>query len=235
MRPLDVVTRHRRWLIGLALLSVVLLTGHDALRWGLGSLDTLRAARIITRLVSENTADTADLVKFERAMAWLNRAEARRGPLPDQSDLRGQLLYWRAIHFAEPGPERGEGLAEAAREFRRALAQRPAWPYFWANLALAKAEAGLFDEEFDRAVRRVYETGPWEPQLQLMMIRLGFVEGSRVGPESRALMDRLMVNAVQTQPLQVMALADSPSQMAQICEVIDNPALERRCAPFLER
>jgi len=32
-----------------------------------------------------------------------------------------------------------------------------------------------------------------------------------------------------------MALADSPSQMAHICEVIDNPALERRCAPFLER
>ena len=235
MRAPTSLTLYRRWLVGLALLTAALLTGYDALNWGLGSLDTVRAARVATRLAASPSADTDDLVKFERAMAWLNRAEGRRGALPDQSDLRGQLLYWRAIHFAEPGPERGEGLAEATREFRRALAQRPAWPYFWANLALAKAEAGLFDEEFDRAVRRVYETGPWEPQLQLMMIRLGFVEGSRVGPESRALMDRLMVNAVQTQPLQVMALADSPSQMAQICEVIDNPALERRCAPFLER
>ena len=116
--------------------------------------------------------------------------------------------------------------------FREALELRPAWPYFWANLALAKAEAGIFDEEFRLAVERAVETGPWERQVQLQMVRLDFVESDRIDPQSRALIERLLQNAAQTQPLQVMALADSYEQMVRICGHITNPRLDRRCEPF---
>jgi len=221
---------HKRWFIGIPLLLGLALLAVFALRWGFASLATVQADRIMGRLEIAERAGQPELAGYEQALALLNRAEALRGEHPDQSDLRGQLLFWRAVNYESFGPERAAALDAAVDQFRAALKQRPTWPYFWANLAVAKSERGIFDEEFSRAVRLATEYGPWERSLQLQMTRLYFHEGRRMDEDSRNRIVGLMRNAARTQPQRLLSLADDFRQMQLICGLIEDDRYASRCA-----
>lgn len=222
----------RRWLIATPLIIMVAAIGVLSFRWGLASLETLEASRTSARLLRSVRPNEQARAQVQRAMDHLDRAHDLRGRHPEQSDLRGQLLHWEAVRFASAGRERGEALATAAGHYRDAIAQRPAWPYYWANLAVAKSEWGIFDEEFARAVERATATGPWEPRVQLQLIRMDFVEGDRLDEQTRQRIDGLLHNAVRIQPARVMALADHPSQVARICALLEDRLFERQCRPY---
>ncbi|MBT8061602.1 MAG: hypothetical protein KJO85_02900, partial [Gammaproteobacteria bacterium] len=110
-----------------------------------------------------------------------------------------------------------------------ALKVRPGWPYFWANLAVAKAERGIFDGEFRKAIRRTVETGPWEPRVQLQLIQVDFIEQQRLDRRSRQYIEQMLGNALQTQPLKVFDLASDLEQLARLCTMNEASVLASQC------
>ncbi|NND43879.1 MAG: hypothetical protein HKN58_01050 [Xanthomonadales bacterium] len=209
--------RVKRIMVGLPVLVLVGVLAVASARWGVASLDTWQASRVLEQLLTAREFDADRAALLERGLGFLDDAERRAGPHPDVHDRRGQMYYWAAMNQADAGLERGQMLERAAEEYRASLALRPMWPYTWANLAVVKAEAGIFDREFRTAVRRTVETGPWEPGVQLQLIRVDFAEQQRLDRQSRALIDTMLVRAAQRQPDRVARLAARYGQTARLC------------------
>lgn len=221
--------RNRRYAIGIPILALLLGLGVFAMRWGLASLDLWRASEIIGQLVAGNAPLDTRQALLARGMEHLDRAYRLNGGHPDLHDKRGQIYYLQAIHFADAGLERGALLSQAVEEYRKALAMRPSWPYFWLNLVVAKAEWGIFDREFRHAVRRTAETGPWEPRVQLQLIRVDFIEQQRLDRRSRERIDEMLQRALQMQPGAVLQLAVELGQLPRVCSALEEDSLLRRC------
>ncbi len=78
----------------------------------------------------------------------------------------------------------------AARlRFRHALRERPASPFLWANLALAKLNLDEIDAEFLGALRNADELGPWEPRSQQTVVFVGLATWEKLdsGDQKRVL------------------------------------------------
>ena len=219
-------------MIGIPLVILLVGVAVFAMRWGLASLDLWRATEVMAQLVSENLPAGSKSLLLDRGMRHLDNAQRLGGDHPDLFDMRGQFLYWQAVNFADAGEQRGALLSQASEQYRKALAMRPMWPYFWANLVVAKAEWGIFDPEFRRAVRRTVETGPWEPRIQLQLIRLDFIEQQRLDRRSRERIDGMLRRAMQTQPAKVLDLAADFGQLPRVRALLERDRLNWRCARY---
>jgi tetratricopeptide (TPR) repeat protein len=218
--------------LGLPLVLLCLLVGVAGLRWGMANLEQWQAWRLLKGLEAGQAGlpGTAERQQLASAHERLDRAERLRGQHPEQFNLRGRLYHWEAINLDEVGGERSERLARAIEHYRQALAMRPNWPYFWANLTLAKAERGVFDREFRHALERAIDTGPWEPRLQLALIRMDFIEGSRIDRRSRERIDGQIRRALQINPSAVLRLATEFGQMDRVCAWAEDARVRNRCA-----
>ncbi len=221
--------RRQRYLLGLALALALALLAVMALRWGLAGVAVWRASESLRDLHASERDEPAQRDLVLHGMAQLERAERLAGRQPDVPGLRGRLYYWQAMNLASAGLERGALLDRAVAQYRQALALRPAWPYFWSNLAVAKAERGAFDPEFRRAVRRAVETGPWEPEIQLQLLRVDFLEQERIDRRSRERIDGMLDRALVIQPGEVMALAATFNQLPRVCARAVDERLLLRC------
>jgi hypothetical protein len=221
--------RHRKR-VGIPLVIILLALGAWSLSWGVASLYLWRAAEALQLLDSESIPVNDKLELLTTINEHLDRAQRYGGNHPDLHDRRGQALFWQAVNLAEAGEPRGELLARAAEQYREALKLRPLWPYFWANLVVAKAEWGIFDQEFRQAVRRTVETGPFEPRVQLQLIRVDFIEQERLDRRSRAHIEEMLQRAMQTQPSRVLALAKDLNQLPRVCGMIPEELRNWQCS-----
>lgn len=229
------MTPKRRLIVGIPLLLAVAAVAVFGMRWGLGSLELWRASQAFDALPDSAPSEPeAVSAAFERVRGHLDRARALRGDHPDQLDLEGRLFYREALILAPLGAERFALLDAAIDRYRAALLERPAWPYFWANLAVAKAERGIFDGEFRRALRRAVETGPWERPVQLEVIRIDFTEQRRIDRQSRRLVDEVIERALRIQPNEVLRLARQFGQLPRVCGLATDERLQARCARWLD-
>jgi len=69
---------------------------------------------------------------------------------------------------------------DAYQRIRKALVQRPASPFLWANLALSKLYLDEVDAEFFAALRYANELGPWEPSAQQTVLFAGLAAWDRL-------------------------------------------------------
>ena len=53
----------------------------------------------------------------------------------------------------------------ALEVWQKAIVLRPAWPYSWSDYAQARSQYSLIDSEFEAALLRASELGPWEPRV----------------------------------------------------------------------
>lgn len=121
----------------------------------------------------------------ENAIAVAKRAAERAlafypGSNGDYYDRLGQVEEWQAV-----GTRYGEAAAQPARQaaleaYRRAVEIRPDWPYSWVQLATIKLRMLEFDEEFDAALSRSFETGPWLIAINSRLAEIGLVAWSRL-------------------------------------------------------
>lgn len=221
--------RRNRLLIGIPLLGVLALVAVVAMRWGLASLDLWKARQLMQQVHTGGLAPEANIDLVQAAFRYLDEAQRFDSNNPDIFDQRGQFLYWQAINTAEAGSARFGLLEQALEQYRASLRLRPMWPYTWANLVVAKAESGVFDKEFRNAVRRTAETGPWEPRVQLQMIRVDFAEQERIDQRSRATIDTLLQGAVKIQPLAVLQIAARWQQLPRVCGLFEDTSLPPQC------
>lgn len=66
--------------------------------------------------------------------------------------------------------------------YRQLILLRPAWPYYRADFAVAKARAGELDNEFKQALLDAMRLGSWEKDVLDKVARLGWLYRSEFDP-----------------------------------------------------
>lgn len=192
------------------------------------------AARTITENMHEAGAFTP--AGLDAADTRLDRALARFPGNPDYLDLAGHLKELRASQPGVVGREQRELLESAARDHRRALATRPLWPYSWVNLLSAKDKLGEVDSEFNTAMKLAAETGPWEPRVQMQILRSGVRNWDELKSPERALVRAKMADALRVQPRAALELARFYARPDLVCGIdTGQPQIDRWCQSALSR
>lgn len=158
----------------------------------------------------------------------IDKALVRFPGRSDFLDLAGQISELRASQPGVVGQAHRALLEGAAGNYRRALTARPLWPYSWANLLSAKDKLGEVDGEFVTALQRAAATGPWEPRVQLQLIRSGLRHWERLAGAERARVRETMDQALRVQPREAFELASFYVRPDLVCGSGRQP-IERWC------
>jgi hypothetical protein len=190
------------------------------------------AARSITESMYESGEFTG--AGIEEASVHLSLALMRFDNHPDYLALAGHLRELQAGLPGSVGRERRQYLETAATYYRRAITARPLWPYSWANLLSVKDKLGQVDEEFNRAMSRAVETGPWEPRVQLQVIRSGLRQWDVLQTAERSIVRHKLGDALSTQPREVFGIVRDFGRPDLLCHLeTDQPQIERWCENVL--
>lgn len=161
---------------------------------------------------------------FDESELHINQALKRFPNNPDFLDFYGRLQLLKASQPGVMGSERRQLLELAAANFRRALLARPLWPYSWVNLLAAKDKLGQADAEFNRALKKSADLGPWEPRVQLQVIQSGLRFWGRLGSIERAVVQKKVLDAFKVQPRSTFELVKDYGRSDMICQLDEVPA-----------
>ncbi len=187
------------------------------------------AAETITRNMHE--ADAFTKSGLDAAESRLGRARALIPGNPDYLDLAGHLKQIRAYQPGVVGRAQRDLLESAARDHRAALATRPLWPYSWANLLSVKDRLGEIDAEFVQAIHQAAQAGPWEPRVQLALIRSGLRHWDQLRSPERALVRGTLADALRLQPREAFDIVRFYVRPDLVCDQdTGQPQIERWCA-----
>lgn len=106
---------------------------------------------------------------------------------PDYRDTLGQIYESREMDLLPGDPAARDNRLKALALYRESARQRPAWPYTQAAIALTKYRLNEPDAEFDAALRKTMQLGPWEPDLMILVADVGSELMVRLSPASRQL------------------------------------------------
>jgi len=190
------------------------------------------AAQAIAEPLFESGGGTT--VVFDESELHIHTALSRFPNNPDYLDFSGRLLVLTASQPGVLGSERRALLESAATNFRQALTVRPLWPYSWVNLLSAKDKLGQVDMEFNKALNRSAELGPWEPRVQLQVVESGLRYWSKLGRAERAVVQQKVLDAFKVQPRNAFALVRDYGRPDLVCGVNESHAQVRKwCASVL--
>ena len=171
-----------------------------------------------------------DVTAFESTEFHINIALRRFPGNPDYLDLSGRLKVLKVGQPGVVGAEHRQLLESAAEDFRQALSSRPLWPYSWANLLTTKDKLGQVDMEFNTALSRSAELGPWEPRVQLQVIDSGLRNWGKLGGAERAVVEQKVFDGLKVQPRGVFALVKDYGRADLLCvEEIKRTQIKRWC------
>jgi hypothetical protein len=173
------------------------------------------AAQSITERMYESANFSPD--QIDLADDYLKTALAWFPGNPDYREFSGRIKEIRAGQPGVLGAERQAMLESAAADYRSTLAERPLWPYGWANLLAVKDKLGQVDGEFHAAMARAAETGPWEPRVQLQLVRSGIRNWDELGRDQRRQVQKTIDAALQVQPREVFEVARFYARPELIC------------------
>jgi len=173
------------------------------------------AAQSITEHIEKTGAMTSQDVTS--ATEHINKALSRFPINPDYLQLSARLKELQAGQTGVMGAERDELLESALADYRSALAVRPLWPYTWISILAVKGQQGQFDKEFITALNRAAETGPWEPPVQLQVVRSGLRFWDQMGASEKSLVQDMINDALRTQPREVFGIVRFFARPELIC------------------
>ncbi|MBU1962855.1 MAG: hypothetical protein KJ675_16985 [Gammaproteobacteria bacterium] len=220
----------------LVLLSLLILLSLLAIKRGIA--DILHRSAQLSINHWTNTGILPDGVrKVEEVESWLLLALRLEPSDPSLNDNLGRLYSLATNLPGIPYAERRRYGGQAMESFRVALRLRPSHPYTWVNLALIKGWLGqVFDKEFQTAFRKGIDNGPWEPELQRALMRLGFEKWPWLDDGLRAAVFLTVDHAMKVQPENVFKLAETAGQLPLICDHLTDRITDRtdetrkRCA-----
>lgn len=103
----------------------------------------------------------------------------------DYLDRLGRVHAWR--YFRHPVTDlRAQRSRQAAlHAYRASVTARPTWPYTWARLAHTKLLLQQFDSEFDEALSRAFQLGPWRIGVNRELVSVGFSAWQKLSETQR--------------------------------------------------
>lgn len=127
----------------------------------------------------------------------------------DLATMRASTVPKEALAAARDGRMR----------FRQALLQRPASPFLWANLALAKLYLNEIDDEFLAALRHADELGPWEPASQQTVLFAGLAAWQELDPALRQTLVRNIERGALRDARKTFEIVKSYGRFDLVCAI----------------
>lgn len=146
----------------------------------------------------------ASLDEVSRALAmagWLSPAN------PDRYEGLARLALLRAGMPGTGAAERAGLLQQGLAAIRQAIALRPVSAYGWAIELHLKKELGEYDDEFRQALRMTARLGPWEPELQRIVVDAGLGAWMRLPEAEQAMVMEAMLHGMKRQASAMRAIA----------------------------
>lgn len=139
-------------------------------------------------------------------------------------DRLGLVHTWQ--QFRQPY---GLASAQASRSaaldaYRAAVAARPTWPDSWARLAYAKLYLLQFDREFDQALYRAAQLGPWRVGINRELAEIGLTAWPQLDAAQQAAIIESARRAVAygpTEARRTYQLAEHTGMTDLLCSRLD--------------
>lgn len=219
--------------ITIAILLLTILTWatlRNLAAWHFQTAQNTYTSIINTTRTTQNTQ-----TKINQANSQLSQALKYFPNNPDYLDLAGLLQELQSNQPGVVGKTHRQALEKAAAYYRKALAQRPLWPYSWANLLAVKDKLGELDDEFHLALQRAVETGPWEPRVQLQVLRTGLKRWDRLAASERGMVRETIAHALRKQPREAFLIIRSYARPDLVCDRSgDYVQIKRWCEEVLD-
>ncbi|UTW10618.1 hypothetical protein [Marinobacterium rhizophilum] len=149
----------------------------------------------------------------------------------DHYDRLGRIHEWQHA-FAYFGDPAARASREAARDaYRVAVQARPDWPYTWVQLAYVKLRLQEFDAEFDTALARGFELGPWRIDANRWLAEIGLLAWPQLNSAQQAQTlesIRRTVAYSNAEARRLLTLAQGTGQQQLLCDALPFPLKTRR-------
>jgi hypothetical protein len=202
---------------GLAAILLLLLAAMgDAIRVGVADFRGLDLRAQLERIAASG-------VRPEPA-AWIllrDRLLALLALTPDNAqtyELLGSHYLQRAsgprtdARFAQPY------YRQALLYYRKASELRPTSAYDDADILLVKHGLNETDSEFARALKNAAEYGPWEPDVQRVVLQVGAMRWRTLDNAGQAVVLATAARAVDLSPARAVRVAKQDGYQAWLCE-----------------
>lgn len=170
---------------------------------------------------------SADAIVYDAAKEMSTWIASRSTPAPQTMEWVHDDLQRAAARVpSDPSVHELLGILQALRpgyadetlvHLSKALELRPTSPYSWANLVAAHYRKGGGGPQFEAALRRAAETGPWEPEVQRAVVDYGLAVYGEVAPVTRTAIDRMIAAGMIRNPLEIMRIAQRRGRLDTAC------------------
>ncbi len=178
--------------------------------------------------LSENWRGRIQPANFIHAVDGADRALEYS---PDNPLFFGQLAK---IYDRQAINDR-DSAKESLDVYRKLITLRPAWPYYRADFAVAKARAGELDDEFEQALKDAMRLGAWEKDVLDKVSRLGWLYRRGFDSGLQSQIDTHLARYVSAYPRDVIRWGDQEGQLPQLCLIFTELAKLSSCRPYVAR
>ena len=207
------VKAHKIFAIALIvfLLSIIIW----AALWGLADLLSYQTKNSLDQWQKQAPLQVSDTTV---AMERIEKARALDSLNPDLMNYQAQIFEWRARLSNNNGNEFSNNLEHAAQLYRQSLTLRPSWAFDWIALARVKAQLQQWDSEFSKSLQRSNDLAPWEYQVQIQLIRIGFYNWQQLTSAEQDIIHESFDRALYSNQFpQFIKLAKNYDQLELFC------------------
>lgn len=216
-----------------AVIGAVLLIGAGVFSVRSGIADLIFQDAIIRQTeLSERSARTGTLADMREANAIRDALLHSQRLEPGNPATAEELgsLYSLNVRNVDAGTTLGAQREKALEQYSRAVELRPTSPYSWANIAWTKYHLGQVDADFYRALDNAIRLGPWEPEIQMVIVDFGLALWDELPPDMRPKILAVARNGQERQAENILAIARKRGRLAEVCK-FEKLAKSAACMP----
>ncbi len=217
-------------------IGAMLLAGLCVLcaRWGFADLIVTDAMSRQAYLQAQaaRTGDPVTAQGADEVIAALLRAQHIDPHNPATAEQLGGAYTIDVQDTRQQGSHRAviRQWPKAFEQYSRAVALRPTSPYAWANRAWTKYYQGQLDTGLYVALQNAINLGPWEPEVQFVVVDLGFALWDEMPVNLRPQVIALAQNGQRRYGAQIVTIARKRGRLAEVCK-FEKLASSPACAP----
>ena len=162
--------------------------------------------------------------RLDELQVELTRATMLDPDNPNLHEDLARLLAWRSEGGSLIDPTTRAARTKARAHFTQAAILRPTSERAWSSVALMRFLLGEVDNQFGAALELALLRGPWNSEIQMTTIRIGFASWQILTPELQDQFKRAIYNqahwklAPQKAQLELLVKAFQRSELACLLE-----------------
>ena len=211
-----------RWTAGAAA-GILLFLGVLCARWGFADLIVTNAMsrQVFLQAEAARTGVAVSSKEADEVITTLLRAQRIDPNNPATAEQLGGSYTIDVQDTRQQGSNRAvtREWAKADEQYSRAVALRPTSPYAWANRAWTKYYQGKVDMDLYVAMQNAINLGPWEPEVQFVVVDLGFALWDEMPMDLRPQILALAQNGQRRYAAQIVAIAQKRGRLTEVCKL----------------